>query len=153
MPCLATGSKSLSNYRCKRCGIEGGADFFSEHSDLCNACANANVGLRNQSGPSHVEPEYPPFISKILLTLYAFVCLFTQIKIAIRWSGHWFGGILCAIVSFGFPTIAALIVSDAIAKKSNKKREYYFMPILFGLIVLSSFLLLLYYSIMSSVHY
>jgi predicted neutral ceramidase superfamily lipid hydrolase len=142
-----------TNYRCKRCGAEGGADYFSEHSDLCNACANANVSLRTQSEPKHIEPEYPPFLSKILLTVYAFVCLFTQIKVAIRWSGNWASGILCAVVSFGFPTITALIVSDALAKKSNNKRDHYFTPILFTLIVLSSILLLLFYSIMSSVSY
>jgi hypothetical protein len=142
-----------TNFRCKRCGVEGEADFFSERSDLCNACANANVSLRSQSRPSHDEPEYPPLLSKILLAVYAFVCLFTQIMIAIRWSGHWAGGILRAIISFGFPPLTALIVSDTMARSSNKKRDYYFTPILFGLVLFCSLLLFAFYSIMSSVHY
>ncbi len=138
-----------TNNRCKRCGVEGGADFFSEHSDLCNACANATP--RYQPRPSRVEPEYPPWISKTLLVLYALFCLYIQIKIAIHFGGNWFSGILCAIVSFGLPTFIALIVSDALAQKSNKRRDYYFTPILSGLIVLSGFFLALYYSFMFAI--
>jgi hypothetical protein len=138
--------------RCKICGCEGAAECFSKNdSNLCNKCAEAaseHYAKQNQFEPENTV-DYSRF-NKVLLTLYAIVCLVIQTRVAIRWGGHIIFGIFPAIISFGIPPLIALLVSSLI-NKSNKK--HYFTPILFGMVLFCSILLWLFYSFMSSVHY
>jgi hypothetical protein len=139
-----------TDYRCKKCGVEGTAEFFSEDNNICNECANAT--LQNKPNQNSIEPKGTLTIwrsNKVLLTLYAIACLFVHMKVSAYWSGYAAGGILFAIVSFGFPVIITYIISDVI---SNKRPELYFNEFIIGIILLCSILLFIFYSTFMGVH-
>src|SRR5512143_1448374 len=91
-------------------------------------------------------------LNKLLLTIYAVICFFIQIKISIRWGGPpgIMFGILTGVISFGIPPIIATCASY---KLDSAEKAMKFTAVLFGSVLFCSILQLWFYSTMMSVHY